>query len=300
MEEHRPDDFSSNGSYPEAAIGIAEPAEGETAATDGEAISPDATVEAATADEATGGESGPVESADTDAVTAPDDGTAFLAELAQAMQAAAGKERARIDEDADRRRAAHLETIQARRDSEAARMRELAAEDLKGIDEWAEGERQRIDQEREQRAAALQEDLDTSLAEHGAMIETEIQGVEAAVTAYRTEVEAFFAKLDAEKDPVEIARLAAQRPAFPDLAAASAAQSAATPAAGGEQAPVGVMDAETAADPATAWSRWNATTAAAEVPETVPAVPAGAGSTLLGSVPVTRPYAGLIGDSEDR
>jgi hypothetical protein len=281
MSEQSPDVFSANGHDPEAAIGIADPPDSESPTTDAEPAPP------AMADE----------SPTTDAA-APDGGATFLAELAGAMRATAANERKRIDEDIDRRREEHLGTINERRDSEAARMRELAADDLKAIDAWAQGERQRIDEEREQKATALQQDLDTSLAQHASQIDGEVAGAEAAIAGYRQEVEAFFAKLDAETDPVEIARLASQRPAFPDLATAPAAQPA-TPAADAGQVPVGVMDAETAADPATAWSQWNASTESADgspAATDAPAPVATATSTLFHAVPVDRPYAGLIGD----
>jgi hypothetical protein len=281
MSEQSPDVFSANGYDPEVAIGIADPPEMEPSATDAEPTPPEMADEAATADAAP-----------------PDDGTDFLAELAGAMRATAANERKRIDEDIDRRREAHIGTINERRDSEAARMRELAADDLKAIDEWAQAERQRIDEEREQKAAALQQDLDASLAEHASQIDSEVAGAEAAISGYRLEVQAFFAKLDAETDPVEIARIAGQRPAFPDLPTASAAQPA-TPAADASQVPVGVMDAETTADPATAWARWNASTdAAGGSPEATeaPTPVATAPSTLFHVVPVDRPHAGLIGE----
>jgi hypothetical protein len=59
------------------------------------------------------------------------------------------------------------------------------------------------------------------------------------------------------------------------------------------------MDAETAADPATAWSQWNASTESADgspAATDAPAPVATAASTLFHAVPVDRPYAGLIGD----
>jgi hypothetical protein len=302
MEDERPDEFSANGTYPEAAIGIADPAPPDAPASDDELASLQVPAEATAADQ-------PTDEAVTESVAedvAPDDGTNFLAQLAEAMRATAATERTRIDEDINRRREAHLETIRGRRDSEAEKMRELAAEDLKAIDDWAAGERQRIDQEREQRAAALQDDLDKSLAEHGSQIDAEIEGVEGAIAGYRTEVDAFFAKLDAEADPVEMARLAGQRPEFPDLAAVAPAQVTAASTDAG-QAAVGVMEPEAAADPANAWAQWNATTAAAETAETTESPVVGeaqtaaaeAPSSLFQSVAVSRPYANLIGDRTD-
>lgn len=291
------DTFSSNGTYGDAAVAIAETAE--TDAT--EEPMADETPTAA-ADEPVAGEA-PNQAA-------PDDGAAFLAELARAMQAAAGLERKRIEEDADRRREAHLDAIRERRESEAATMRDLAAEDLKGIDAWAESERERIAQERERRAAALQEDLETSLTEHGQKIDREVESVEAAIATYRTEVAGFFATLGQESDPVEIARHASRRPVFPDLDAVGATEVADVPA-------VGVMDPASAdPDPAVAWSHWNeerasdtsAEPVAAAEPVAVPAAeavaspepePVAASGTVLQSVPVHRPFSFLRGDRQE-
>jgi len=245
---------------------------------------------------------------------AADDGTAFLAELTRSMQAAAGAERKRVEDDTERRRTAHLETIAARRESEATKMRELAAEDLKAIDDWAESERQRIGRERDEKAAALQEDLETSLTQHGATIDREIAGVEAAVAAYRDETDAFFAGLDTETDPVEIARQAGRRPRFPDLAAAPPADAAAQ-----EPPAVGVMESPADADPADAWARWNeaSTEAVAETtaapdgtadegspaPEAAGVEPVAtvqpSGGSLLQSVTTYRPFARVSGQRRE-
>jgi hypothetical protein len=151
------------------------------------------------------------------AATTPDDPGAFLSELVRAMQTTASTERARITEQTDRRRDEHLAAIHARREAEAQKMRDLADDDLKAIDAWAEDERQRIQAERERRAGALSDDLQKSLAEHGARIDGEIEGVEAAIATYRLEVDAFFVALDGETDPVAIAQHASRRPVFPDL-----------------------------------------------------------------------------------
>jgi hypothetical protein len=299
------DGFSSNGTFPEAAVGIAEPAEPpESTATAGEATPLEMTAEPTDAvpDEPTADGTG---SAPSEVAT--DDGTAFLAELALAMRATAGIERKRLEEDTDRRRETHLEAIRVRRESEAATMRDLAAEDLKAIDEWAEAERQRIDQERERRALALQEDLETSLAEHGSKIDREIEAVDAAIGAYRTEVDAYFVALDEETDPVEIARNAGRRPSFPNLDAVSAAESE-TSGTTAEPVAVGVMDPGASGDPADAWSHWNETTAPEDVaespvasdgPASEDAAPVPQTASLLQSVPVSRPFANLGGEQHD-
>jgi hypothetical protein len=154
-------------------------------------------------------------------------------------------------------------------------MRELAAEDMKAIESWADGERKRIQLERHRRATELHEDLDLSLAEHRSKIDREIEGVETAITAYRAEVEAFFDGLESETDVVVIAQHAAWRPVFPTLdlvaeAAPVTAADTATPSAmdepppgsdngsgvggDGEPAVVGVMDPQAQTAPAESWT----------------------------------------------
>jgi hypothetical protein len=186
------------------------------------------------------------------------DDEAFLGELARAMKGAAAAERGRVAEDTDRRRADHIASIHARRDSEAQRIRELAEQDRNGIDAWAQAELQRIQQERERRTAGVEDDLQKSLSEHRTRIEWEIARVEEAITSYRSEVDAFFASLDRETDPVAIAQHAGRRPAFPALDALTAtlAPAPSAPADAGDATdataagePGATADAETQADP---------------------------------------------------
>lgn len=146
-----------------------------------------------------------------------DHSPAFLAELAKAMQAAAAAERLRVHEETERRRLEYIDRIRARQAEEADRMRDLASDERRAIDAWAEGEMERIRLERERREAALNEDLETSLTQHASKIDQEIERVEAAIAAYRTEVDAFFAGLDRETDVVQIARQATRRPMLPAL-----------------------------------------------------------------------------------
>ena len=211
-----------------------------------------------------------------------EEGPELLVELARVMQETVARQRIRIVEDAGRRRLAHIEQVRARETSEADRMRELAAEDMKAIEAWADGERQRIQLERHRRATELHEDLDLSLAEHHAKIEREIEGVDKAIAAYRAEVDAFFEGLDRETDVVQIAQHAAWRPVFPTLdaiaepvavAAAEAptteqstndmppsgsddngASGTAAGAGTSEPTVVGVMDPAAPAEPAESWA----------------------------------------------
>ena len=178
----------------------------------------------------------------TDAAAVSPDAPDFLAQLADAMRATAGAERARVADDIERRRAAQVALIEGRRDAETARMRELADDDRKAIDAWAEAEQQRIQAERERRTSELEADLTRSLAEHATQIDGRIQAVEEAVKAHRADVDAFFTALEAETDPVRIAQQAGRRPAFPDLDAAAERAGSSPAAAGTAAEPVGVMD----------------------------------------------------------
>jgi hypothetical protein len=255
-------------------------------------------------------------------VESADEGSEFVAELVRAMQTAAGQERARIGEDIDRRRQQQIDEVQARKASEADRMRELAAEDVQGIDAWVEVETARIQLERERRATAVREDLETSLAEHSSKIDREIETLERAISVYRAQVEAFFDSLDGETDPILIAQKAASRPLFPALGAAPEAVAVASPAgdievepsSAGEPSVVGVMDPEAAAEPAESWvasadtspefepvaalddvATDGAIPARDEAEAEAPAVSASVGGpgALLKSVPAKRPMSWL-------
>ena len=146
-----------------------------------------------------------------------DDGATFLADLARAMQSTASAEQARNVEATEQRRQAHIDAIRAREALEAEQLRELAKDDVKGIDAWSDGEIKRIKLERERRIASRREQLQIRLEEHHSIVAREVENVEAAVSAYRADVDTFFNRLETETDPVEIARLAGTRPAFPVL-----------------------------------------------------------------------------------
>ncbi len=252
----------------------------------------------------------------------------LVAEFARAMHAAAAAERARISQDIDRRREAHLATVQTRRESEATRMRELADEDRASIESWVTSEQERIKTERERRITVLEEDLKTSLAEHTATFEREVEAVEAAITSHRGQLDGFFEGLDDETDPVRIAQDASNRPTFPDLDAASAATADATAVATATPdpaliEPVGVMDPEPAERPAGSWIAPGEAEAKGDTgpaspseadssePSGVPAmsIPVGVTSggpasstgpseTLLQSTPVSRPMSWLRRDHD--
>ena len=167
---------------------------------------------------------GPTAAEDDAPVAAPSsaadaDGGDFLADLARAMQSTAGAEHIRVSEDTERRRGAHLDQVRGRETAEADELRGAAEHDVKGIDSWADAEIERIQRERERRILARRRDLESSLDDHRSLVAREIEAIEAAVLAYRAEIESYFSRLDAETDPVAIAREARSRPSFPDLAA---------------------------------------------------------------------------------
>jgi hypothetical protein len=332
---------STNGANPEDADGAPEGAAEGTVATIAEATdeAPTATEIIDDATSAGAADDAPVASDDTSitsddapaASAAPpeiDDGSGFVTELVRAMQTTVGLERTRTGEETERRRQAHIDGVRAREASEADRMRELAADDMKAIEAWADGEMKRIQLERERRASELNKDLETSLSEHHAKIDREIDTVETAIATYRAEVAVFFESLDRETDPILIAQQAAKRPAFPALDAVPSTDVASPPAATednaaatgtaapSESAAVGVMDPQAAAEPAESWtapaesspesatSAESATStesaAPAEPPElvTVPTASSeGSTEPLLQSVPIHRPMSWLRRDA---
>lgn len=201
-------------------------------------------------------------------------------------------------------------------------MRELAAEDVQAIEAWVEVETARIQLERERRATAVREDLETSLAEHGSKIDREIETLERAISIYRAQVEAFFDSLDGETDPILIAQKAASRPLFPTLGAATVTVAAASsvdevvaePSSADEPPVVGVMDPEAPAESVESWAAPADTSpelepvaalddvasgdavaapdaAEAEAPEVIATV--GGPGALLQSVPAKRPMSWL-------
>lgn len=153
----------------------------------------------------------------TEGLSDADDGSAFLADLARAMQTTAVAEQARNAEGTEQRRQTHIDAIRAREALEAEELRELAKEDVHGIDAWSDGEIKRIKLERERRIAARREQLQIRLEEHRTVIGREVENVEAAVGVYRAEIDLYFQRLGSDSDPVAIARHAGTRPVFPVL-----------------------------------------------------------------------------------
>lgn len=167
-----------------------------------------------------------------------DDGNSFLAELARAMQSTAAAEQTRNAENTEQRRQTHIDAIRAREALEAEQLRELAKEDVKGIDGWSDGEIKRVKLERERRIAARREQLQIRLEEHRTVVGREVEAVEAAVAAYKADIEQYFRRLDAETDPVVIAKQAGTRPTFPTLELIGPADAPGAPGATDYRSPI--------------------------------------------------------------
>jgi hypothetical protein len=141
----------------------------------------------------------------------------FLSELAVAMRATAERERenigSRVAEDA----AGHVEKVRARAAIETEELRRLAEEDVQHIEEWSASEMERIRAEADQKIGDRRASLDEYLKQHDAIIDTEIEGVDAAVRDYNTTLDQFFAELSESEDPATIVARAETLPPPPDL-----------------------------------------------------------------------------------
>jgi hypothetical protein len=141
----------------------------------------------------------------------------FLAELARAMLATAERERGRIAEVVADDAAENVERTRTRADAETEELRRLAESDVERIQDWAATEIERIRREAERRTEGRRNDLEAYLAQHDAIIATEIDGVDAAVRGYHATLDQFFDELLGSTDPADIARRAGSLPAAPDL-----------------------------------------------------------------------------------
>jgi hypothetical protein len=147
----------------------------------------------------------------------------FLAELARAMQAAAERERDRIDEFVTQDAAVHVEKARTRAAAEAGELSRLAEADVARIKDWSKTEIDRIRRDAERRTNERRKSLEAFLAKHDSIIETEIGGVDVAIRRYREELDRFFGELTGSVDPNEIVRRADSLPKPPDLDAVRAA-----------------------------------------------------------------------------
>jgi hypothetical protein len=154
----------------------------------------------------------------------------FLSNLADAMRAAASREHLRISESAEQRRQARIQSLDARAASEVDELRSVAEEDIKGIYAWAEAEMAGLRAHRDERIAARHAELESRLEQHRSRTEREIEVIDEAISAYRADLDRFFERLQAEVDPLAIARHAGARPRLPDLDRLNSEEKSASPA----------------------------------------------------------------------
>lgn len=154
--------------------------------------------------------------------------TKFMAELSQAMLAAAEHSRNETMERFQVEAKAVVEEIHANATTEVTDLRRKADDDLAAIREWSKAEIARIREETETRAAARKTGLDSEIDAHSATVEARAERVVAVVAAFETEMGAFFERLNAEEDPTRIATMAETMPDPPSLEAVAALIVAAT------------------------------------------------------------------------
>lgn len=144
-------------------------------------------------------------------------GAELLAELARAMQIAAGQERERIAASVSEEAEHQVEWTRARAAVESAELRRLAEDDMDRIQAWSEAEVKRIREEATRRAGERNVDLDTFLQRHDAMVETEIEAVAMAVRQYETTLDQFFVDMTSSIDPTYIVHQADLIPHPPNM-----------------------------------------------------------------------------------
>jgi hypothetical protein len=133
------------------------------------------------------------------------------------MHEAARSYRARLAEELQLRQVAVMTGIRDERRAEAVRARKAAAQNRRAVDAWAATAQRQIKSERQRRKVEIAADLRRTLREQNQQVERRVKDVEAALAAYRAEVDAFFDAIAQERDPVSIAQRARRRPAFPVL-----------------------------------------------------------------------------------
>lgn len=141
----------------------------------------------------------------------------FREELARAMQAAAQRERLRIEGRIDDDANSHVAKVRVRASVEADELKRLAEDDVSRIRAWSKVEVERIRAEADVQVGERRDRLEEHLGQHASIIDGEIDRVSEAVESYRHELEVFFVGLSAVKDPSEIARLADAVPGPPDF-----------------------------------------------------------------------------------
>ncbi len=139
----------------------------------------------------------------------------FMADLTKAMQAAAEAARTDTLERLAADAKAHIESIHADSATEATELRKQADDDVAAVREWSKAEIARIREETDERITHRKERLEREIEQHAAEIEARIERVQARVSAFETEMAAFFERLLAEEDPTRFAAMAEALPEPP-------------------------------------------------------------------------------------
>lgn len=146
----------------------------------------------------------------------------FLDELTRVMHTTAERQRGQIAADLAATASAQAQKARTRGAAEAEELRRLSEQDSNQIRGLAMIEIDRIRAEAERQVGERQDRLSANLGQHASIVEAEVRGIDEAAERYLQELDAFFARLEQETDPVEIARLADHLPAQPDFEAARA------------------------------------------------------------------------------
>jgi hypothetical protein len=151
----------------------------------------------------------------------------LLADLVRAMRSTAEESRSSLLESMRTEGTGSVERIHTRSAEEVDGLRRVADEDIAGIKDWSKVEIARIRTETEERIAERKQELELSLEGHAALIEREIEHVQARIAEYEAEMDAFFVRLEEIDDPSEFGSVAAEMPEPPSLEEASATARAA-------------------------------------------------------------------------
>ncbi|HEY8199441.1 MAG TPA: hypothetical protein VIF44_06680 [Candidatus Limnocylindrales bacterium] len=151
----------------------------------------------------------------------------LLADLVRAMRSTAEESRSSLVESMRTEGTGSVERIHARSAEEVDGLRRVADEDIASIKDWSKAEIARIRAETEERIAERKQELELSLEGHAALIEREIEHVQARIVEYEAQMDAFFVRLEEIDDPSEFGSVAAEMPEPPSLEEASATARAA-------------------------------------------------------------------------
>ena len=141
----------------------------------------------------------------------------FMADLTKAMQSAAESARADSIERLSLEAKTTIEAIHADSASEATDLRKRCDDDVAAVREWSKTEIARIREETDERIVHRKNKLERQIEEHAAEIEARIERVQARVTAFETEMAAFFERLLGEDDPTRFAAMAESLPEPPSF-----------------------------------------------------------------------------------